>query len=357
MAERTNERVKGTSFRDTEAPSQIWSFRGYRLAPSEFNNAMIHFYRAEVSRANTWRARLDTTTNWAVVTTGAALSFTFSDPAHTHVMIPLTTILVALFLLIEARRYRYYDLWSYRIRLMETNFFAAMLAPPFQPSESWAQHLTETLLRPKFQISVWEAIGRRFRRNFQYIFLLLALAWLVKIAMHPEPAATARDVVIRAAIGPMPGDVVLALGFIFNGVLFTIGWLTIQLQKASGETMAAPAPHGPFGILDVAGQVAHGLFDGRGLRLGGRHPEQVAYIITAKGDEIAQRVLHQLGRGVTALEGRGMYTGEERDVLLCAVHSDEVGELKRLVRDSDKNSFLIINPAQEIIGGGFQAPS
>src|SRR5258706_56995 len=57
------------------------------LTPSEFNTAMVHLYRGEVSRANTWRTRLDGTTNWAVLTTLTTLSFAFSGAKNTHVMI------------------------------------------------------------------------------------------------------------------------------------------------------------------------------------------------------------------------------------------------------------------------------
>ena len=53
----------------------VWRFRGYQLRPSEFTTAMVHLYRGELQRATAWRSRLDNTTNWAVVTTGAALSF------------------------------------------------------------------------------------------------------------------------------------------------------------------------------------------------------------------------------------------------------------------------------------------
>src|SRR5687768_13018721 len=79
-----------------------------RATPSEFNTAMAHFYRGEVSRANTWRIRLDTTTNWAVLTTGATLSFAFSLPTNPHFVILINTVLVGFFLFMEARRYRYY---------------------------------------------------------------------------------------------------------------------------------------------------------------------------------------------------------------------------------------------------------
>src|SRR5512146_2454617 len=93
----------------------VWTYRGYRLKTSEFVTAMVHLFRAEVQRANGWRQRLDTTTNWAVVATGATLSIAFSQANVHHGVIILNSLLITLFLFIEARRYRYYELWSYRI--------------------------------------------------------------------------------------------------------------------------------------------------------------------------------------------------------------------------------------------------
>jgi uncharacterized membrane protein len=110
-----------------------------RMTPAEFNTAMIHFYRGEVQRSNTWRNRLDTTTNWAVLTAGATLSFVFSSPNNPHFVIPINSILVAIFLLMEARRYRYYEIWSSRVRILETGYFANILTPENRPAD---EHLT-----------------------------------------------------------------------------------------------------------------------------------------------------------------------------------------------------------------------
>ena len=78
----------------TQSPAALMR----RMTPSEFNTAMIHFYRGEVQRSNTWRNRLDTTTNWAVITAGATLSFVFSSPHNPHFVIPINSILVVIFL-------------------------------------------------------------------------------------------------------------------------------------------------------------------------------------------------------------------------------------------------------------------
>src|ERR671930_1781168 len=187
----------------------------YKLSTAEFNTAMAHFYRGEVQRSNTWRNRLDTTTNWAVISAGAMLSFTFSSPNNPHFLIPITTILVAVFLLMEARRYRYYEIWASRVRVIETGYYAQMLAPDGVPrDQEWASHLASDLLTPHFTISSWEAIGRRLRRNYIWIFALLALSWNLKVYLHPVPAASFDDFVARATVGLVPGSLVILVGFI-----------------------------------------------------------------------------------------------------------------------------------------------
>jgi uncharacterized membrane-anchored protein YitT (DUF2179 family) len=67
-----------------------------------------------------------------------------------------------------------------------------------------------------------------------------------------------------------------------------------------------------------------------------------------------------LGRGVTALEGTGMYTSEARDVLLCAVTEVQVPHLQEIVHRADSEAFVIVSPAEEVRGKGFhpfEAPS
>jgi len=148
-----SERIKGQQAESIgEEDNCMWAFRGYHLDPAHFTTAMVHFYRGELARSNTWRTRLDATTNWAVVSAGAALTFVFGARDNPHFVLLLVFALLLTFLYIEARRYRYYVLWAYRVHLLETDFLAAMLAPPFRPSADWAGHLAETLLQPTFPI-------------------------------------------------------------------------------------------------------------------------------------------------------------------------------------------------------------
>jgi uncharacterized membrane protein len=213
----------------------VWTYRGYRMRPAEFNTAWVHYYRAEIQRSNTWRTRLDATTNWAVITVAATVSFALANPANHYAVIPLNTVLITLFAWIEARRYRYYELWSYRARLLETNFFAAMLVSPFRPEPGWAETLAQSLREPKFSISMWEAFGRRLRRNYVWIYVILALVWALKSYIHPAPATSWAEFISRSTVGPLAGEVMLALGLLFNGVVLLIALLTVRLRNVSGE--------------------------------------------------------------------------------------------------------------------------
>ncbi len=203
----------------------------------EFNAALIHFYRAELGRADHWRSRLDTTTNWAVVTTGAAISFAFGaeDPGR-HVVLLLVSVLVYFFLVIEARRYRHYDIWQNRLRLLEADYFAPMFMG-YAPGQTWRDIMARDLMHPRFRISMLEALGWRIRRNYCWIFAMLVLSWVLKIAIHPRPLADLGEFIGRAALPPIPGVVMLLLGLLFNGYLLYLGLSTRAMRGASGEIM------------------------------------------------------------------------------------------------------------------------
>jgi len=240
-ADRSQPRLRPAPAPETAGPERMGHTPAAlmrRMAPAEFNTAMIHFYRGEVQRSNTWRNRLDTTTNWAVLTAGATLSFVFSSPTNPHFVIPINSILVAIFLLMEARRYRYYEIWSSRVRIIETGYFAQMLAPEgVPPDEAWAEHLASDLITPHFTITEWEAVGRRLRRNYLWIFALLALSWNLKVYLHPLPAHDFNTFIERATVGVVPGWFVFTVGVFFNAAIaiFAIG--TVRLREATGEVL------------------------------------------------------------------------------------------------------------------------
>lgn len=344
----------------SDAHEPVWKFRGYEMRPAEFNTAMVHYYRAEIQRSNVWRQRLDNTTNWAVITAGAAISFALSDPSHHYGAIILNTLLVTIFLWIEARRYRYYELWAHRTRLMETDFFGNMLVPPFAPRPHWAEELSESLQSPEFPISMWEAFGRRFRRNYMWIFLVLALAWLFKCVIHPQQAISLEEFITRLQIGALSGWFILIAGLTFNGILFIIGLGTAGLQQASGEVLPRsgeiPILSKIWQALEVKDASAQGAALRRDFaRIWRRRRQQLlCIVISSKPQAVAQRIMKDLRRGVTGLQGEGMHSRQAREVLVVAATVNEVKTLKTAVREEDARAFVIVMPAQEVLGHGFQ---
>lgn len=331
----------------------VWTFRGYRIKPGEFNTAMVHFYRGEITRSNVWRTRLDSTTNWAVVTTGAVLTFAFGSVGNSHLVMLISMLLVSLFLVIESRRYRYYELWALRVRLMETDFFAAMLTPPFAPHHEWASRLADSLLTPEFPISYMEAFGRRLRRNYIWLFLVLGIAWVFKLILHPIPAYSLDSFIDHARVGFVPGIYMVWWMILFLLAMFLTAVFTINLQDSPGEVLSHTE------VMNLSGEFFQNLASAASsvlpddMQLGRRH-EQLVIIITSQAEAVSDQLLKYLKRGVTALEGKGMYTGQPRTVLLCAVTPSETPHLKSLVYAADANAFVMVNPTEEVLGSSFQ---
>ncbi|MEL6204910.1 MAG: DUF2270 domain-containing protein [Pseudomonadota bacterium] len=178
--------------------------------------ALAHLYRGEVYRSTLWRQRLDTTTNWSVVTLGVALSISFSSPQASPLPLILVGILILFFLALEARRYRYFNVWRARARWMEKHFYAPMLHDgDLHMEEGWQQTLAEDYWRPRYHVSLWVAIGRRIRRNYFWILLIQTLAYVGKLAVHPVAVTTGEEMLSRAAIGPIPGQAVFGAGLVY----------------------------------------------------------------------------------------------------------------------------------------------
>jgi uncharacterized membrane protein len=180
--------------------------------------ALAHLYRAEVYRSTVWRVRFDNTTNWAVVTTGIAISASFSSAAASPLPLVLVGLLVVFFLLIEARRYRYFDVWRHRARMLETEFYVPMLRGNKQLlGGGWHERLALDYDQPQHRIMFSRAVGRRLRSNYGWIFMIQGLAYYGKLAIHPAALTNLAELWARAAVGPISGLLVVAAGVLFHG--------------------------------------------------------------------------------------------------------------------------------------------
>lgn len=195
--------------------------------------ALSHLYRGEIYRSTIWRTRLDTTTNWAVVTLGVALSITFSSPSASPLPLVLVGILILFFLMLESRRYRYFNVWRARARWLERHLFAPLLKDGiFHMERDWQKVLAEDYLRPHYHTSFMTAVGRRIRRNYLWILLIQAISYIGKLIVHPVPLVTLEQFWRRADVGPIPGEIVAAAGAIYLSV-----WVGIALWSEWNDRM------------------------------------------------------------------------------------------------------------------------
>ena len=91
------------------------------------------------------------------------------------------------------------------------------------------------------------------------------------------------------------------------------------------------------------------------LVLMGIEKSKCCIIITDRGKEVSDTLLHNSPRGITMLEGQGMYTSQTHDVLITCVKNRQLTQLKQIVKDVDENAFIIVNDSVEVRGKGFRA--
>ncbi len=207
---------------------------------TEFITVMAHYHRAEIARMAGWRDRIDRTTNWAITVVAAMLSVSLSTPTAHHGVLLFAMVLVLLLLVIEARRYRFFDVYRNRVRRMERNYYAQIFAPEEGTTDEWIHKLGDDLRRPLFLTSHSQAISRRMRRNYCWLFLILLAAWVVKTtfirmqenAVEAHLVTSVSEWVRNAAIGPVPGwIVILAVALFYAWILFA----SLRRPKGEGE--------------------------------------------------------------------------------------------------------------------------
>ena len=78
------------------------------------------------------------------------------------------------------------------------------------------------------------------------------------------------------------------------------------------------------------------------------------HIISNKSEELASAISNRLGRGVTMLNGSGHYSGEEKNVIFCAISRLEESKMKEIINHFDPNAFVIITEVSDVKGGRFK---
>jgi uncharacterized membrane protein len=204
--------------------------------------ALAQLYRGELGRSDRWRTRLDTTTNWALTTTAAVISFAFASANTPHVTVLVGLWMVMTFLLIEARRYRYYDLWNRRVRLLEDGYWSPLLRrEPLDPDA--LKELALEMERPQLQLSYSSALSTRMNRAYFSLVMVLLMAWIVKLYAQPRPPGSFSELAERAHVGPLPGWLVLIVVGLFAVGCATLFAASFVSRAPMGELRRRPPLH------------------------------------------------------------------------------------------------------------------
>ncbi len=210
---------------------------GKELEDPCYINAMSHFYRGELGRIMVWRQRLDITTTWAITSTTTIITVAFSFRDIPHIIFFFNLVIVLMMLWIEARRYRFYDAFRGRVRMLEAHFLVAIVSRnPTLLGGEWQRLVCEDLILPSFKISKLEAVGRRLKRNYVFIIAIIIVAWLTKIFMHANPAIHTWNSFYQAlGVGELPGWLV---GTVMGLTIVTTTILTwyVSVNSASEVT-------------------------------------------------------------------------------------------------------------------------
>jgi uncharacterized membrane protein len=177
----------GDSEFDPEEPEQAEIGREMVDESTGLGSVAAHLYRGEMERMVEWRDRLDTTTNWAVTVMSAIVAYAFSGEVS-HAVILAGLLMGTVFLFIEARRFRDYDIWRSRVRVLQENLFANALDPSQGVEhEAWRAELSRDYRDPQRKIGYRGAFSHRLRRVYLPLITAMLAGWVFHVwAFNPD---------------------------------------------------------------------------------------------------------------------------------------------------------------------------
>ncbi len=226
--------------------------------------------------------------------------------------------------------------------------------------------LTTTLLNIPLFLIAMKIRGAKFIRKTLYAAACFSVALLVV----PTFEVTNEDYLMAAVLGGVLNGT--GIGLVFSQNASTGGsdlmssllnrWFpgfSISELLIFVDGIIVLAGIGIFGIntglysivaVFVMGKVSDALLDG--LKFA-----KMAYIISDHPAVISEGIMNNLRRGVTGLDGKGMYSGNEKNVLMCVVSKKEIVKLIEIVKTADERAFVIVTDAKEVLGEGFVVSS
>lgn len=149
--------------------------------------------------------------------------------------------------------------------------------------------------------------------------------------------------IMHKRFGFKPGQSIMFTDFF----VISFAGIIIGMKNLSPDKPAFSLTLYAFFLLFISSRIIDAIIDGFDYA-------RAAYVISDKSDEIADAIIASMGRGVTAVRTRGMYTNVERDMVFTVVPMREVSNLVDIVKGVDEKAFVIIHNVHEVLGNGFR---
>lgn len=181
-----------------------------------------------------WRQRLDVTSNWAIILTMGITTFTLGSHMVPHFVLLLGLAIVAISILMEARRYRHLHHSEWRLHVMDRGFYAPLLRLESPvASERWREMLAADLEQPRLLISLFCAARVRLRRNYLPLTYFITAVWLTKLYVHPSSPASVAEFYSRL----MVGNIIPSWFVAGSAVIFLVGSTVLALTCPTIEQL------------------------------------------------------------------------------------------------------------------------
>ena len=215
---------------------------------------------------------------------------------------------------------------------------------------------------PLFLASI-KVLGAKFGMRTLYGAAILSV--VIDLTAPFTPVLT-HDLLLSSLYGGVLSGVGMGLVFRFGGTTAGTDLLAAIINRLTGVSVGQALLAVDFFVIASAGvafaSAELSLYALISLWLTsyiidliqeGPSTAKAFFIMSEKSEDVGERIMSELGRGVTFFQSKGGYTGQARDVLFCVVSTSEVVRLKELVSGIDPRAFVIVADTHEVMGEGF----
>lgn len=222
--------------------------------------------------------------------------------------------------------------------------------------------ITNTALNIPLFLAAWKIEGGRFLKRTAVATAALSIS----LGVIPEINLLTGEIFLSSLFGGIVTGMGTGLVFMFSATTGGTDMLAALIRRKLKHYSIAQIMQVLDGLVVLAGAAVFGvpyalyalisiyavakISDGI---LEGINFSKQALIISDRYQEIGDAIMNHMGRGVTAVDAVGMYSGQGRKMLFCVVSKKEIVQIREIVQELDKKAFLIVSDVKEVFGEGF----